>query len=85
MKKLVILCGVECGYCKKAKMLLNRALEKQPKYLDVNIRYLLDESEEGQRYVHTLVPALYCDDILFFEGNPNMDIIKSALENCLNG
>lgn len=84
MKQLLILCGLECAYCKKAKMLINRALEKEPKYLALDIRYVMEDSEEGQSYAHTLVPAFFCGSVRCFEGNPSMDDVLSALENCYN-
>lgn len=82
MKKLIVVCGENCGYCKKAKMLIKRALEKESKYIVLNIQFVLDDSELGKRYKHTLVPAFYCNNDMAYEGNPNMDIIYSILEDC---
>jgi hypothetical protein len=82
MKELVVLYGNNCGYCKKAKMLIKRALEKETKYTALNIRFVLDEDQEGKNYPHTLIPAFYCDGEMFFEGNPNMDIVMSTLKDC---
>ncbi|MDD5017945.1 MAG: thioredoxin family protein [Eubacteriales bacterium] len=82
MKKLVVLCGENCGYCKKAKMLLRRALEKEPKYIAIDIQFVLVESDTGRQYVHSLVPAFFCNNQMLYEGNPDMDIITSILEEC---
>lgn len=82
MKQLVILCGHDCAYCKKAKMLLKRALEKEPKYLALDIRFVMEDSEDGQPYSHTLVPAFFCGNLRCFEGNPSMDDVLAALKNC---
>lgn len=82
MKQLVVLCGVHCGYCKKAKMLIRRALEKQPEYAALDIRYICDESSEAAAYPHDYVPAFFCGGDQVFEGNPHMDIIVSILRKC---
>ena len=82
MKKLVVLCGENCGYCKKAKMLIRRALEKEPKYFAVNIQYVLDTSNMGLTLAHSLVPAFFCDGTLIYEGNPHMDTIMTVLKKC---
>jgi glutaredoxin len=82
MKQLVVLCGEHCGYCKKAKMLIRRALEKQPEFMKVDIRYICDESGEAAAYPHTFVPAFFCNGEKFFEGNPDMVKIVSLLRIC---
>lgn len=82
MKKLTLLYGDGCGYCKKAKMLLKRALDTNPKYLSLDIQYINDESEQANVYRHELTPAFYCGSVLFFEGNPSMDIVMAALNDC---
>ena len=82
MKQLVILYGEDCGYCKKAKMLVRRALEKEPKYLALNIQFVSDQSNAGKGYAHTLVPAFFCNGKLYFEGNPDMDTITTVLQDC---
>lgn len=82
MKQLTLLYGDNCGYCKKAKMLLKRALDTHSKYLSLDIQYINDESEQAKTYRHELIPAFYCGSVLFFEGNPNMDIVMAALSNC---
>ena len=82
MKKLIVLQGENCGYCKKAKMLIKRALKKENKYVVIDIQFILEESEIGRKYMHKLVPAFYCDDELLFEGNPHMADVISALEKC---
>lgn len=83
MKQLVLLYGDNCGYCKKAKMLLKRALDTHPEFLALNIRYVFDQSEEGLLLVHRLIPAFYCDGELFFEGNPDMDTVIATLNCCM--
>lgn len=82
MKQLIVLCGEHCAYCKKAKMLIRRALENDQKYLALDIRYICDESPEGSVYPHTLVPAFFCGEARVFEGNPDMGIIVSILRKC---
>ena len=82
MKQLIVLCGEHCGYCKKAKMLIRRALEKQPEFTAVDIRYICDESSEAAAYPHTYVPAFFCGGKLLFEGNPDMAKIVSILRIC---
>lgn len=82
MKKLIVLCGKDCGYCKKAKMLIKRALEKEPKYIAIDINYIPEQSQDGIKLIHTLVPAFFCDNELYFEGNPDMDTVISTLEKC---
>lgn len=82
MKRLVVLCGETCGYCKKAKMLIKRALEKEPKYCALDIRFVNEDSEEGEKMPHTLVPAVYCEGALVFEGNPSMEVVASILGQC---
>jgi glutaredoxin len=82
MKKLLVFYGDGCGYCKKAKMLIKRALDTHPKFLSLDIQYINNESEHSQPYSHQVVPAFYCGDTLFFEGNPSMDIVLAALNDC---
>lgn len=82
MKQLIVLCGEQCAYCKKAKMLLRRALEKEPKFLALDIRYICDESPEGAAYPHKLVPAFFCGESHLFEGNPDMGTVVSVLNKC---
>lgn len=79
MRKIVILCGQDCVYCKKAKMLLKRAVEKNPQFKTVDIKYVMEETPEGKKYDHKLVPAFFCGDKLVFEGNPDMQTVKSLL------
>ncbi len=83
MKTPVLFYGENCVYCKKAKMLINRAVEKHPPYRMLPIRYICDERDEDGRYKHTMVPALYCNHKLVFEGNPDMADIQSWLAECL--
>ena len=83
MKQLTVLCGTHCAYCKKAKMLISRALEVQPKFRELDIRYICDESPEGADFPHRLVPAFFCGGSHIFEGNPNMSMIVFILNSCL--
>ncbi len=83
MKQLILLYGDNCGYCKKAKMLLQRALHTHPEFLLVDIRYLSEPDEEAASLKHQLIPAFFCDGTLFFEGNPDMDIVLGALRCCM--
>ena len=82
MNNLIVLCGENCGYCKKAKMLIKRVLEKDPRLLAVNIRYVMDSSDEGRQLAHTLVPAFYIDGVLAFEGKPDIETVTSILTRC---
>ncbi len=82
MKQLIVLCGEYCAYCKKAKMLIRRALENEPRFLALDIRYICDETPEGEAYPHKLVPAFFCDAEPVFEGNPDMQTIVSILSGC---
>ena len=84
MKNLIVLCGENCGYCKKAKMLIHRALEKETKYIALDIRYISDTSDAARPLAHKLVPAFFTGGKLVFEGNPDINIIMSILENCYN-
>lgn len=83
MKEIVIVCGQDCVYCKKAKMLVNRALNNNPKFKTVKIDYVMEDTKEGEIYQHKLVPAFFCRRKLMFEGNPDMKIVKSILDGCL--
>ncbi len=82
MKQFTLLYGDGCGYCKKAKMLLQRALDTHPEFRSLDIRYVFDQSPEGAALPHSLIPAFFCGGSLFFEGNPDMDIVLSALHCC---
>ena len=83
MKQLIVLCGEHCGYCKKAKMLIRRALEHATKIHSVlDIQYICDESSEAAAYPHTVVPAFFCGGKRLFEGNPDMAKIVSILRIC---
>jgi len=82
MKQLTLLYGNNCGYCKKAKMLLKRALDTHPKFLNLDILYIDNESVQAEPYRHALIPAIFCGGALFFEGNPSMDIVMAALNDC---
>jgi glutaredoxin len=85
LKQLTLLYGDNCGYCKKAKMLLKRALDTHPKFHRVDIQYIINESEQAKLYRNELIPAFFCGSTLFFEGNPNMDIVMAALNDCYSG
>ena len=84
MKNLIVLYGDNCAYCKKAKMLLHRALEKNPEYSSIDIKYIKDDSPEGKYLAHKYIPAFYIEGNKLFEGNPEMDDIKMMLSLCLN-
>ncbi len=79
MKNIVVLYGDNCAYCKKAKMLISRALEKNPAFSSVKISYVKDDSPEGRKLPHKYIPAFFCDGWHFFEGNPTMDDIQRLL------
>ena len=81
MKQLIVLCGQYCGYCKKARMLIDRARLKE-EFAALDIRYICDESPESEHYPHTLVPAFFCGVERVFEGNPSMNDIVSILKKC---
>lgn len=83
MKQFILLYGESCGYCKKAKMLLKRALDTHPEFLSLDIRYISEQSGEAAALAHRFVPAFYCGGALFFEGNPDMDTVMAALEDCM--
>ncbi len=83
MKQLILLYGDNCGYCKKAKMLLDRALSTHPEYRMVDIRHVNEQSEEAAQFCHRLIPAFFCGDTIFFEGNPDMDTVIAALNFCM--
>jgi len=82
MAPLIVVCGEDCAYCKKAKMLIGRALVNEPRFTPLDIVYVLEDSEAGKAYPHTLIPALFCGAALLFEGNPKMDDIVSAMNTC---
>ncbi len=83
MKQLIVLYGDNCGYCKKAKMLLKRALGTHPEFLALDIRYVSELDGEAKPLQHQLIPAFFCGGRLFFEGNPDMSIVMAALHSCL--
>jgi len=82
MKQLVVLCGRHCGYCKKARFLIKRALEKEAKFRALDIRFVYEDEEEVKKYTHKLVPAFFCGGELKFEGNPIMQTVISILNDC---
>ena len=84
MKNLIVLYGDNCAYCKKAKMLLHRALEKSPEYSSIEIEYIKDDSPEGKSLAHKYIPAFYIEGNKLFEGNPQMNDIKRMLSACLD-
>lgn len=84
MKNLIVLYGDNCAYCKKAKMLIGRALEKTPEYSSISINYLKDDSAEGKQLAHNYVPAFYINEENIFEGNPGMEDIRRILQLCLS-
>lgn len=83
MKQLILLYGDNCGYCKKAKMLLERALSTHSEYLSVDIRYLSELDKDAMALKHQLIPAFFCGGKLFFEGNPDMNMVTSVLRRCM--
>lgn len=83
MKEIVIVCGQDCVYCKKAKMLIKRALNNNPKFKTVKIDYVMEDTKEGEIYEHELIPAFFRGRTLMFEGNPDMKIVKSILDECI--
>jgi protein-disulfide isomerase len=83
MKKLVVLYGDNCAYCKKAKMLIRRAVEKNPSFSSVNVQYVKDNSPEGKGFAHKYIPAFYIEEKHVLEGNPQMSDIQRMLQECL--
>ena len=83
MRNLIVLYGDNCAYCKKAKMLIGRALEKNPEYTPIDIKYIKDDSPEGKYLLHKFIPAFYIEGKRLFEGNPEMEDIKRMLSACL--
>lgn len=83
MIPMIVLQGESCGYCKKAKMLIGRALEKNPAFRSIELHYINENSPEGAAYPHRFVPAFYAGGKLRFEGNPTMQIIELLLSYCL--
>jgi glutaredoxin len=83
MVPMIVLTGVNCAYCKKAKMLIKRAIEKKPEFARVKLIFLEENSPEGSTYPHRFVPAFYSGRTLRFEGNPSMQDIELLLSFCL--
>lgn len=83
MCNLVVLYGDSCGYCKKAKMLIRRALEKEPAFASVSIEFIEVSSDAGKTYAHKYIPAFYINDKQVFEGNPEMSDIQRILQECM--
>ena len=83
MKQLIVLYGDQCGYCKKAKMLLKRALGTHPEFSELDVRCVSELDDEAQPLELQLIPAFFCGGRLFFEGNPDMSIVLAALRSCL--
>ncbi len=83
MKKIVVVCGKNCGYCKKAKMLIKRAVEKEPQFNTVKLRYIDERSVFSKKYHHSLIPAFFYGKELFFEGNPSMEVVSEAFKKVL--
>ncbi len=82
MKQLIVLCGEHCAYCKKAKMLIRRALVNTPEFTALDIQYICEEDIGSAQYPHTFVPAFFVDGECVLEGNPNMDDIVAILKKC---
>ena len=82
MVPMIVLTGDSCAYCKKAKMLIKRALEKNPAFREVDISYISENSPEGAGYPHRFVPAFYAGGRLRFEGNPSIQVIELLLSYC---
>jgi glutaredoxin len=82
MLPMIVLTGDSCGYCKKAKMLIKRALEKNSAFNEVDISYISESSPEAAAYPHRLLPAFYAGGKLRFEGNPSMQVIELLLSFC---
>jgi protein-disulfide isomerase len=83
MVPMIVLTGENCAYCKKAKMLIKRALEKNPNFSKVELSYLEETSPEGKVYPHHYIPAFICNNKLLFEGNPSMQDIEFLFSHCL--
>mgnify|MGYP001212996516 CR=1 FL=1 len=47
MIPMVVVTGESCAYCKKAKMLIGRALQKKPAFREIEIRYVDQKSPEA--------------------------------------
>jgi glutaredoxin len=80
---MIVLTGEKCAYCKKAKMLLRRALEKHPEFGGVELTVAEETSVDKKAYPHRYVPAFFCGGKLMFEGNPFMKDIEFMLSYCL--
>ena len=82
MLPMIVVTGDSCAYCKKAKMLIKRAVEKNPDFGEVEISYISEGSPEAAAYTHRLIPAFYAGGKLRFEGNPSMQVIVLLLSFC---
>lgn len=85
MKKITIASSDSCPYCRKAERLIERVLEREPKYAGIEIETIGREEAAARNLKVTLLPTFYINEEKIFEGYLTVDILRSMLDLALSG
>ncbi|MFU0828138.1 MAG: Thioredoxin-like-fold domain-containing protein [Lachnoclostridium sp.] len=85
MKQITMFETSWCPYCKKAHNYMEELFRENPKYKELNIRYIDEEKEPdlAKKYDYYYVPTFYLDSEKFHEGVPNKEIIRELFDKAL--
>jgi thiol-disulfide isomerase/thioredoxin len=85
MKSITMFETSWCPHCKQAHIFMEEIKNDNPKYKDLNIRYI-DEDQEpdlASQYDYYYVPTYYLDSVKFHEGIPNKEVLRTLFEKAL--
>jgi thioredoxin 1 len=74
-----------CPYCKQAFSWMEELTKDNPKYSEVDIKIIDEESEPetAKKYNYYYVPTYFVNEVKFHEGVPSKEIIKNLYEKAL--
>ena len=85
MKKIMFFELRFCGYCRRARKILDSLLQENPAYQQINIEYI-DESKERERarsYDYFYVPTFYVGEDKAHEGPVSREQMEAVLQMAL--
>lgn len=86
MKKIVMIKGDYCPYCRRARLFMEELKEEKPDYCKIPVEYIdeIMEPEKANRYEYRVVPTYYIDGRLIFTGVPTLQDIDKVFSCALN-
>lgn len=85
MKKIMFFELRFCGYCRRARKILQELLEQNPEYQALEIEYIEEsrERERARQYDYYYVPTFYVGEDKVHEGPVNHQQLEAVLRLAL--